>query len=51
MKNSLIVLAGIIGGALLLDASCFSLWVVSGQYPSDGFYCGAGTALVLRSVL
>lgn len=32
---------------LVIDATCFMAWVISGQSPVDGFYFGAITANII----
>ena len=48
MKDTLKIIGGVIAFILMADAFCFMLWIVSGQYPVDGFYFGAITANILR---
>ena len=43
-------LATIAGMMLLFDALGFLLWVLSWQYPQDGFYVGTITAHILWGI-
>lgn len=36
---------------LALDFFAFTLWIVSGQHPVDGFYLGAITANIIKTIL
>ena len=46
----LLFLVAVAVGILLIDLFGFSMWVVSGESPVDGFYIGRLTTEVIRSV-
>ena len=51
MRDILKITAGVIAAVLIADAAGFFIWILSGQFPADGYYIGTITAHVLRSII
>ena len=51
MQNILKVVGGAVAVIMVIDALCFTAWIVSGQHPVDGFYAGAITANIVKAII
>lgn len=51
MKNIINTILTISIIYLAVDAFVFVMWAVSGQHPVDGFYVGAVTTTIIKSLI
>ncbi len=51
MKNTINFLLTIVFVYLCIDAFAFVMWAMSGQHPVDGFYVGAVTTTLIKSII